>query len=50
MTKCLYCGADTWLYDGGSPVCLRCSNDLEHGRKPAASAQSQTPPENKKTG
>ena len=28
MTKCVECGADTQLYIGGVPVCLKCQEHL----------------------
>lgn len=48
ITKCLYCGRDTWLYEGGSPVCVCCLNDLENGRKPPTRPPSQKRFENQK--
>lgn len=37
MDRCIYCGAETQLYDNGRPICLKCAADLEKGRKPATS-------------
>jgi hypothetical protein len=39
MAKCAYCKADTELYDGGTPICVGCSEDRENKRKPPAFAQ-----------
>ena len=29
MAKCAYCGAETELYDGETPICIKCSEKLE---------------------
>jgi len=34
MANCVYCGADTILYVNGRPVCVRCSDEIDAGRKP----------------
>jgi len=26
MAKCYRCGAETQLYDGGTPICLECAS------------------------
>jgi len=33
MAQCEFCGAATSLYDGGSPVCIECSNRRDAGEK-----------------
>jgi hypothetical protein len=38
MAECAYCKADTELYEGGVPVCPRCS-DARTKRKPPATNQ-----------
>ncbi len=37
MESCVYCGADTFSYINCQPVCPKCSDDLNHGRRPALS-------------
>jgi hypothetical protein len=37
MAVCIFCKADTELYDGGSPVCVKCSEAHDGKRKPATS-------------
>jgi hypothetical protein len=34
MAKCTYCGSETELHSGASPICLVCAVDLEPQRKP----------------
>jgi hypothetical protein len=34
--ECIFCKAVTELYDGGLPVCIKCSEARERSRKPAA--------------
>ena len=34
MAECAYCKADTELYVGGVPICLKCSEEREAKRKP----------------
>jgi hypothetical protein len=34
MAKCTYCGSETELFDGGVPICLKCSEQRETKRKP----------------
>jgi hypothetical protein len=33
MAQCAYCQAETELYYGGTPICLKCSEDREARRK-----------------
>jgi hypothetical protein len=37
MADCIFCKADTELYDGGAPVCVKCSEARDGKRKPATS-------------
>ena len=37
MAECAFCKAETELYDGGSPICVHCSNARENRRKPPTS-------------
>ena len=39
MAKCVYCGSETELFDGGVPICLKCSEEREAKRKPPAPSQ-----------
>ena len=32
MAECIYCGSETELYDGGVPVCLKCSEARQSER------------------
>jgi len=34
MDKCVQCGAQTQLYDGGVPVCLKCAGEREGKQQP----------------
>jgi hypothetical protein len=34
MAKCAYCKTETFLYDGGVPICLECADEREAKRKP----------------
>jgi len=40
MAQCAYCKAETYLYDGGVPICLQCSAAQDAKRKPPAMEQS----------
>ena len=42
MAKCVYCGSETELYDGGAPICLNCSEAREVKRKPPNTGQIRT--------
>jgi hypothetical protein len=37
MATCTFCKAETELYDGGVPVCIKCSEAREAKSKPPAS-------------
>lgn len=39
MAKCVYCGSETELYDGGVPICLKCSEQRGAKHKPPNSDQ-----------
>ena len=39
MAACADCGAETEMYSGGVPLCVRCSDLREAKRKPPATAQ-----------
>src|SRR6266849_1707680 len=34
MAQCAFCKTETWLYDGGVPICIKCSDAREAKRKP----------------
>lgn len=34
VEACIYCGAETKLYDNGRPVCVACADRLEAGKPP----------------
>ena len=34
MARCAYCKTETFLYDGGVPICLTCADEREAERKP----------------
>ena len=34
MAECAYCKTETYLYDGGVPICLECADAREAKRKP----------------
>ena len=34
MARCVYCKTETFLYDGGVPICLECADEREAKRKP----------------
>src|SRR5437868_13945616 len=44
MAKCLYCGSETGLCNGGVPICLKCSDERANKPKkpPAISKSIQT--------
>ena len=29
MAQCVFCGAETVLFDSGTPICVRCDNERE---------------------
>ena len=35
MAQCAFCKAETWLYNGGVPICIECSDARDAKRKPA---------------
>jgi hypothetical protein len=40
MTQCIFCGAETQLFDNGKPVCLKCDskkNQQTFGKRPEMS-------------
>jgi len=39
MAKCSYCQAETELYDGGTPICITCSEKRATKRKSPSPAQ-----------
>jgi len=39
MAQCSYCEAETELYDGGTPICIKCSEKRETKRKTPSRAQ-----------
>ena len=39
MAQCAYCQSEIELYDGGVPICVKCSNAREIKRKPPATEQ-----------
>jgi len=39
MARCAYCGDEAELYNGGVPVCLKCSEIQETKGKPPATDQ-----------
>ena len=49
MAKCIYCGADTCMYVSEAPVCVRCSDEVDAGRKPPAPAREEPPPKSDDT-
>jgi hypothetical protein len=34
MAQCAHCKTETYLYDGGVPICIKCSDLWEAQRKP----------------
>jgi hypothetical protein len=34
VAQCAYCKTETFLYDGGVPICLECADEREVKRKP----------------
>jgi hypothetical protein len=34
VAQCAYCKTETFLYDGGVPICLACADEREVKRKP----------------
>ena len=38
MDKCSRCGAETELYENGTPLCVSCSEKIELARKKTAKA------------
>jgi hypothetical protein len=38
MATCSHCGVETELYDGGVPLCVKCSTSREVKRKPPLQA------------
>ena len=39
MAQCAYCEADTFMYDRGVPICIKCSGESEAKRKPPVAEQ-----------
>ena len=39
MAACEHCGAETEMYSGGVPLCVKCSDLWEAKRKPPATTQ-----------
>src|SRR5258707_633957 len=33
MAQCTFCGAETYLYDSGAPICIKCSEAQRAKRK-----------------
>ena len=38
MAQCCYCQSETELFDGGVPICVKCSTIRDAKRKPPATA------------
>jgi hypothetical protein len=34
MALCKYCGAETMLHSVGTPICIKCANDIDNGHNP----------------
>lgn len=47
MDNCRFCGAKTSLYDSGRPVCVKCLDDIEHGKilRPRQPVSAGSPPD-----
>ena len=43
MAECVYCGMETDLHINETPICVRCSNELEAGSQPAFRVQPPRP-------
>lgn len=43
VARCVFCGADTSLYQAGMPICLECSKEIDAGRQPKLPAQKEDP-------
>src|SRR5881392_1871934 len=39
MAQCTYCKGEIQLYDGGTAICVKCSEDRESKREPRAPTQ-----------
>jgi hypothetical protein len=39
MAQCAHCNTETYLYQGGVPICIKCSDLWEAKRKPPAATQ-----------